>query len=1071
MKPIKLIISAFGPYADTMPVIDFSEFEEKGLFLISGDTGAGKTTIFDAICFALYGKTSGSYRDTKNLRSEYAKDSAKSYVDFYFSHQGREYHVWRQPTYERKKRSGSGVTMEKEKAVLYEEGMPPVEGLTQVNTAVEELLHINEQQFKQIAMIAQGEFWKLLNASTKERTAILRTIFMTNPFYDMEFKLKERMNRAFQRKMNAERSILQSFQGIQTAEEGEVSEKILEAKEKAEASKSVWNLDELTQMVGDLIKEDQARLVQEKKIHEDANGELIEKRNERTLAQKNNEGLRKLALLREEREKLAQQKSSFEQTEALVKLQKSAVRIVHPHYLDWRKKQKEQELTGRQIKEQTENLARAEKEAVTALEMFEKEQKRAPEAESLRRIAAKIAEDQEKYQKRDSLSGLLKRLEADKVKLQNDQSMLQEKEKALESLKASLRQTVASLTDAPEELQKAEAEGVRLAELNRDINNIRTKKIREYDRQKRVLKEKQDLFTKARQEFDKAREKREKTEALLENCRAGILAQGLKEGEKCPVCGSVHHPDLAVLLDHSVSEDDLNRCREEEAARNREKERTFANAESSNSTLIQMEKQLDEMIRSVLARAAVGDHDPAADGYVKAQDEEMEIRDLIERLDQAAERIRERSEGNLDRRNELRKKKQNLEQANNELERAQGEDTRTLTAQKDELSVRSQKNAAGIAETMASLKALAALSYPDWAAASVEMKKSADAAGAIDMLISRAREQKDSLLTEKTRIESSLSVLRERLDRLNEDASRLREEYLQILSQEKFGSEDEMLSYVVSEAVIESKEKEIKLYEQNVNTNKVQLRQAEEEMAGRHMVDLEKLQQDIEQKSLQVRKLAENVSRIAFRIQTNENGLKDMKAQRDALETARKESGSCKSLYDLVTGQTGNGKIRLEQYIQAEGFDGIIMAANRRLLPMSDHQYELFRKEDSVGKKSDTFLDLEVQDNYTGHRRPVGNLSGGESFKASLSLALGLSDTVSANLGGIQMDALFIDEGFGTLDRKSIENAMDILLHLSGSNKLVGVISHREELMENIHQQIRVSKKKEGSVISIENGL
>ena len=171
-----------------------------------------------------------------------------------------------------------------------------------------------------------------------------------------------------------------------------------------------------------------------------------------------------------------------------------------------------------------------------------------------------------------------------------------------------------------------------------------------------------------------------------------------------------------------------------------------------------------------------------------------------------------------------------------------------------------------------------------------------------------------------------------------------------------------------------------------------------------------------------------------------------------------------------MRGQTKNGKITLEQYIQATGFDGIIRAANRRLLPMSDGQFELFRQEDSLGKRSNTFLDLEVLDNHTGHRKPVGNLSGGESFKASLSLALGLSDTVSANAGGIQMDALFIDEGFGTLDRKSLENAMDILMDLSSTNKLVGIISHREELKENIPQQIKVTKTREGSLIEVDLG-
>ena len=204
----------------------------------------------------------------------------------------------------------------------------------------------------------------------------------------------------------------------------------------------------------------------------------------------------------------------------------------------------------------------------------------------------------------------------------------------------------------------------------------------------------------------------------------------------------------------------------------------------------------------------------------------------------------------------------------------------------------------------------------------------------------------------------------------------------------------------------------------------------------------------------------------------NDNIKKEMSNRKNSLTKYEKEKNLCGRLYDLVAGNlSGKSRITFEQYIQAAGFDHIIAAANRRLFPMSDGQYELIRKEDSGGKKSKEFLDLEVKDNFTGHKRPVGNLSGGESFKASLSLALGLSDTVSSNLGGVQMDALFVDEGFGTLDQKSMESAMDILIHLSAANKLVGIISHREELKENIAQQIRVKKTKNGSEIEVDTGF
>ncbi len=193
------------------------------------------------------------------------------------------------------------------------------------------------------------------------------------------------------------------------------------------------------------------------------------------------------------------------------------------------------------------------------------------------------------------------------------------------------------------------------------------------------------------------------------------------------------------------------------------------------------------------------------------------------------------------------------------------------------------------------------------------------------------------------------------------------------------------------------------------------------------------------------------------------------------------EEKYCTRLYKLVRGQISGSRISLEQYIQAAGFDSILAAANQRLRFMSQGQYELFRQEDqgafkwadskgADGRKS-TFLDLVVQDNFTGRRRPVGSLSGGESFKASLSLALGLSDMVSSHMGGIQMDALFVDEGFGSLDRRSMDGAMEILARLSGASKLVGIISHREELIENIPRQIQVQKTREGSRIKVELGL
>ena len=334
--------------------------------------------------------------------------------------------------------------------------------------------------------------------------------------------------------------------------------------------------------------------------------------------------------------------------------------------------------------------------------------------------------------------------------------------------------------------------------------------------------------------------------------------------------------------------------------------------------------------------------------------------------------------------------------------------------------------------------------------------------------VTRAREAADKGVTA---IAAELKTLSESLESQKTAENSLKEALDKKMAENRFKDISAMNELVVSEDELSSREKEINGYKQAVATNETQLTQAKADAKGKEIVDVAALQELCHQQQLAVDSIRKQENAVSNRLGTNLDKRESIISRRDELERAQKEYGICDRLYKLVRGTTGNGKITLEQYIQAAGFDGIIAAANRRLIPMSDGQFELYRQEDTLGKKSNNFLDLEVLDNSTGHRRPVGNLSGGESFKASMSLALGLSDTVSSNLGGIQMDALFIDEGFGTLDRKSIDSAMDILVNLSGANKLVGVISHREELVENIPQQIHVAKTKAGSEITIDTGI
>ena len=400
MRPIKLIVSAFGPYADTMPAIDFEQFAEKGLFLISGDTGAGKTTLFDAICYALYGETSGIYRDTRHLRSEYAKNTVESYVDFYFSHQGKNYRVYREPAYERPRQRGEGVTEKKEKAVFYCEGQPPQEGVRTVNTAVAELLQIDVKQFKQIAMIAQGEFFHLLNAKTEERTEILRKIFRTEGYQKIEFKLKDHVDAAYHLKAETEGSIIQYFGDVMAEGESELCEELSLIRAKMRGSRSAWNTEEALRVLSGLIEADRRELESRTGETEKEEAFLEKKKSAVAIAKINNDFICRYEELSEERRKLKDRKAEIGECRKRVEREQTATREIKPVYDQWTGKKAETADSRGRIEKNEELFQQAAdrvRKAETAAAESLKEESR---AEELRGQVLKLNEEKEKYERR-----------------------------------------------------------------------------------------------------------------------------------------------------------------------------------------------------------------------------------------------------------------------------------------------------------------------------------------------------------------------------------------------------------------------------------------------------------------------------------------------------------------------------------------------------------------------------------------------------------------------------------------------------------------------------------------------
>lgn len=1081
MKPTKLVMQAFGTYAEQTE-IDFTQFEEKGLFLICGDTGAGKTTIFDAISYALYGEASGSYRDTKNLKSEYVDKKVESFVDFYFTHQGKDYHVCRKPSFKYTNRNGK-PDEQAEKVTFYQpdgttlEGAKNVDGTKEKPGAIPQLLNMDAGQFMQVAMIAQGEFWKLLNAKTNERTEILRTIFQTDAYKKLELKLKNRMDVSFAARKEREQSISQSFREVKVepaeisegisgilaedlAEDSEeqprsVVQRICDLQEKLQDSKAVWNIEEMLTLLQAVIGEDTEKAKQKETVLAQAEEELQKLQGTLVSAKDNNAILERYARTKEEQEVLESQKGLFEERRIQLDRTKQATYKVKPEYDAWSAKEHEWERTKQLITDGAQTLADCQTRAGMADAKVKETEALRPEAEQCQKIVDKVREEEPRYKEREMLQHELGQIQLQLATQEQQEAALVTAEQMLQKRIGELQEQQAVWKEEPQQLAQAQAAHDKLLDSQKKTESIAKNLIPAWRRKQQELEEAQREYRKNQDAYESAKEAFTHADRLYRANLVGILASDLAEGNPCPVCGATHHEKLATLVEASVT---AEQCKELKAVEEKKLDafnQATASASSLRAVVQAKELQLKEQIRGCMT--------PAFIGGVEALEEllvifERQRAKLVDAVAQSREQM-----------DTLQQNCEKLREVEAMLARAQGTEMARLAEQRKSLVEERQSLIAKQAASQATLAALQTLSYPDWEAAMQAGNHALARVTEIQTALDTAAKEKKSADEAVARVQASIATQKQALEQQKSDAQMLKQRLNEKLTACQFASVEEMQAQVATDAEIHAEETKLADYDKKVTEVAARLSQLEQEQDARHrtLVDLEQLQQEHTSKRVQVETLRTALQAITFRIQNNCEKQQNIRAQQVAYEKAKKENDTSYRLYTLVSGQTRNGKITFEQYIQAAGFDSILQAANRHLLPMSDNQFQLYRQTNAVGKQTNTFLDLEVLDISTGKRRPVGNLSGGESFKASLSLALGLSDTIAENRGGIQMDALFVDEGFGTLDSKSLEETKDALLSMSGENKLVGIISHRDELMD-IPQKLRVTKGRGGSRIQME---
>lgn len=921
MRPEKLILSAFGPYASRQE-IPFYELGKQGLYVISGDTGAGKTTIFDAITFALYGEPSGNYRKAEMLQSKYAANGEETYVELTFSVGDIFYQIHRNPEYQRPKKRGEGWITQKADAVLTMPNGSVVTGARNVTEKCEEILGLKREQFTQIAMLAQGEFQKMLFSPTEEKSRIFRMLFHTAPYQVFQEKIKEKTSALKRSYETMEVSIRQYADGVSIPEGEALGEKWEERIQSPD--KEGW-IEVLSEIIEKLQNETN---ILEEKISQSE--EKVQWYNDR---------------LRDTEQELRAKEEEKKLTEELKN------RIQKKNLCQKRLQMAEEDAKGNETIQE-----RITRESVQ-LETYREVEQR-----------------QKRWKNKQTEYGNLS-LKLDAIR----KKQVQTKSELETCIKE--RQEIPDLEEASKELLQKQQETDSRHQSLKDFLIICNR----YQEVKKSLEVEQEKYRHIRDKSQKAQEEYSALERAFLDGQAGILAETLRDGEPCPVCGSIHHPDKAKKPERIPDEQTLKekkssveRILEEDKRQSRKAGEIKGRAEET-AVLLKSQSQFLWPEKGP---------DTLGDAYRMMKEEGCLLEDKKKELSTREKELKDQ-----------KTKKENLEKRQDDLKNQVEELTREiLQLEKQTASLKAELEAEG--KHLEEMKS--ALSYASYEEARETIRKMEEKKQEKERALEEARAAYQSAENEISACKASLQVwVEQQKDR-------------QASEEEKRQEKEEL----------EAKKQQI--------------------MAGKQILMKKK----------------EGLLPILHSDQEAYEKMKTVVSRQKEVELEYRMTGS---LSDTVNGTLGGKeKIMLETYVQMAYFDRILVRANRRLLVMTDGQYELVRKKTADNRRSQSGLEMDVIDHYNGTQRSIHTLSGGESFQASLALALGLSDEIQAMSGGIRMEAMFVDEGFGTLDEEALEKAVRALASISEGNKLVGIISHVAELKDRIEKKILVKKEKAG---------
>jgi exonuclease SbcC len=1056
MRPIKLTMTAFGPYS-SLEVVDFRELEGRNLFLVTGPTGSGKTTVFDAISFAMYGEASGSSgggksgRTADSLRSQYSPDDLLTEVELDFELKGIDYNVKRIPKQRKPKARGDGFTDQKPEAELIigkGDSRKIVVGVSKVNEKIESLMGINADQFRQIMMIPQGEFRQMLNSDSQDREKVLRKLFDTRLYNAMQINL-DMKSKALHKEID-DKEKLRNYEAAKIDCGGDLSLK-------AYVDSDNKNIDEILLKTSEMIEKDQAL---EKEMFLNIQGKNKEKEDlvsKREKAKADNEKLKLKEKTSEEVGKLEEKSEEIQELKKRISRGDKAA-LVLPLEKNCQDRQKEVYRIVEDRKKKDKDFAEAGKILEKAEVAFRKEDssQSRKERENLVERLGHLKSLEDKVGRIEILTKSIQKMEKE-VKLQDKKKKagklkVEKSSKELESLQEGLKKSREAKNKRIQLLSEYDQWKEKKNKLEKIYRNIQDRdKVRIDLEQKRKLVEKEEKILEKLDRVYKSSKL-----AFLRN-QAALLAKELEEGKSCPVCGSLEHPSPAKVSNTTISEDEINELEEgvkkqekkvslagkdiavtEEKLKKTEEERKslfqelIAYSESMDDGVLMDMKYLESLnkgdLQGIIESSAIklGDIVDAGKKYKKLADESKSLEEKIEGM------------------------KKNIEDLGKEIESL----TAKLLASEKTLSAEKAKLEAIFAEVPEELRTIKIL------ALKIDKANSAKIKAQENYEVSRKNFESASLSFEglKASLDQLAREEKVSLER-NDKARKIMEDKIDT---EGFSSLEDYKNSKMEAGQLERNKKNVDDYEKDLHFQKLQLEKLLVETKDLKVKNMDEFDKSLEDLAGIINEMIKGRSIIENRAASNSDIVERIKKINEEIGDREKTYKLLGNLASVAQGRN-KGMISFERYVLAAFLDDILRAANIRLRKMSQGRFILSRTEELERKNKQSGLELEVFDNYTGKSRHVKTLSGGEGFKASLSMALGLSDVVQSYSGGVQLDTMFIDEGFGTLDQESLDNAISCLVDLQETGRLVGIISHVQELKERIDTRLEVKSTNTGS--------